>query len=260
MSPATSQAASGAMSYEKIAVHPITTALGAEIEGVDLGRPLDNQTADEVHRALLENLVIFFRGQDMSTEAHKAFARSFGPLNIHPYVEAIPGDPEILEVLKDVDDTRNFGGLWHIDLTFLEKPPLGSVIYAKEVPESGGDTLWSNMTMAYEALSDGMKALLDGLIGVHAALNVYGPKAITGQERRAAMSMQLDQTEKAVDSADHPIVRTHPETGRKCLFLSGRRLFAPLQGHDRGGKRAAFGLPQRPRGPAGIHLPLPLGE
>ena len=132
----------------------------------------------------------------------------------------MPGHPEILEVLKDVDDEQNFGGLWHIDLTFLEEPPLGSVLYARELPPTGGDTLWANLYTAYETLSDGMKRMIDGLVGIHSAVRVYGPEDETDYRNRKT-SMDLDQTEEALEEVEHPVVRTHPETGRKCLFLGG---------------------------------------
>jgi alpha-ketoglutarate-dependent taurine dioxygenase len=208
------------MSYRKIRVRPLTTALGAEIEGVDLSRPQNDETMAEIHRAFLENLVIFFHDQHITPDQQKEFSRYFGPLNIHPFVEPMPGHPEILEVLKDVDDAVNFGGLWHIDLTFLEEPPLGSVLYARETPDSGGDTLWSNMYLAHDALSDGMKQMLDGLVAIHSALRVYGPEDET-DARATGTSMQLDQTEDAREAVEHPLVRTHPETGRKGLFLGG---------------------------------------
>jgi taurine dioxygenase len=208
------------MTYDKIQVKPLTTALGAEIGGVDLSQPLDNETMDEIHRAFLEYLVIFFHDQHITPEQHIAFSRHFGALNIHPFVEAMPGHPEILEVLKEPDDVMNFGGLWHIDLTFLEKPPLGSILYAKEIPDAGGDTLWTNLYLAYDALSDGMRDMLDGLIAIHSAVKVYGPEDETNF-RDTKTSMQLDQTEQALDIVEHPLVRTHPDTGRKGLYLGG---------------------------------------
>lgn len=208
------------MEYQKIQVHPVTTAIGAEIAGVDLSETLDNQTADEIHRAFLDHQVIFFRDQHITPDQQKEFARGYGPLNIHPFVTAMDGHPEILEVLKDIDDEQNFGGLWHIDLTFLEEPPLGSVLYAREVPAAGGDTLWTNLYMAYETLSDGMRRMLDGLVAIHSAVKVYGPEDETNF-RNDRTSMHLDQTEEALEIVEHPLVRTHPETGRKCLFLGG---------------------------------------
>lgn len=212
------------MDYQTIDVRPLNTAIGAEIAGVDLSRPLDNRQSDEIHRAFNEYLVIFFRDQHLTPEQHKGFARRFGELNVHPHVKALDGHPEVIEVVKDVQDTRNFGGLWHIDLTFLERPSLGSMLYAREVPDYGGDTLWGNMYLAYETLSEGMRALLDPLVGIHSGIAVYGPKEITGRDREKKMSMRLAQTEEADDEVEHPLVRTHPETGRKSLFAGGSYL------------------------------------
>lgn len=207
------------MTYEAIEVKPVTTALGAEIRGVDLSKPLDNAVADEVHRAFLEHQVIFLRDQRITVDQHKEFSRRFGTLNIHPFVGAMDGHPEVLEVLKNPDDTRNFGGLWHTDLTFLEEPPLGSILYAREVPEYGGDTLWASMYQAYDALSDGMKQMLDGMVAVHSAAKVYGPDQYSGDHRTGKTSMKMDQTWEATGTVEHPVVRTHPETGRKGLYV-----------------------------------------
>ena len=212
------------MEYRSIDVRPLNNALGAEIAGVDLSAPLDNRQAEEIHTAFLENLVVFFRDQHLTPDQHKSFARRFGDLNVHPHVKSLDGHPEILEVRKDEKDTRNFGGLWHIDLTFVERPSLGSLLYAHEVPDRGGDTLWGNMYLAYETLSDGMKKMLDPLVGVHSGIEVYGPKEITGADRDKRMSMKMAQTDDADRDVEHPIVRTHPETGRKSLFVGGNYL------------------------------------
>ena len=171
------------MPYETIDVRPVTTAPGAEVYGVDLSRPLDNATSEELHRAFLDHLVLFFHDQHMTPEQQITFARRYGELNVHPFVESLAGYPEIVEVLKNQGDSKNFGGLWHIDLTFLEAPPMAAILYAKEVPPHGGDTLFTNLYMAYETLSDGMKAMVDGLVGVHSPIRVYGPKEISGVDR-----------------------------------------------------------------------------
>jgi taurine dioxygenase len=208
--------------YETIQVRPVTAALGAEVTGVDLSRPLDNRAGDEVHRAFLEHAVLFFPDQHMTPGEQCTFARRFGELNSHPYVGgALADHPEVLEILKDVEDTKNFGGLWHADLTFLEEPPLGAVLYAKEIPEIGGDTLWCNLTLAYESLSEGLRRMLDGLTGIHSALDVYGSREVGGPNRTGNASMDIDQRDDAVEEVEHPLVCTHPETGRKCLYLSG---------------------------------------
>jgi taurine dioxygenase len=208
------------MGSRTIEVKRLSSALGAEVRGVDLSRPIDDQTWSEVHRAFLDHLVLFFPDQTLTPEQQIAFGCKFGTLNVHPYVKALAGYPEVLEVLKEPDAEANFGGAWHADLTFLTEPPLGSILYAKEVPEVGGDTMWANLYLAYETLSKGMKELVDGLIGVHSAVLLYGSPKVGGTGFGGKMSMQVDQKDEAAREVEHPLVRTHPETGRKILAIS----------------------------------------
>ncbi len=199
------------MGYQAIDVQPIAGALGAELAGVDLSQDLDNETISDIHQAFLDHLVIFFRDQHITPDQHKALGRRFGTLNIHPYVQGMEGHPEIVQVIREPGEARNWGGNWHADVTFLEKPALGSILYARAVPPHAGDTIWSNMYLAYETLSDGMKAMLQGLRAVHSS----GEAARFSQ---AYKSMRLKEGEP-IESV-HPVVRTHPETGRKLLFVS----------------------------------------
>ena len=207
------------MSSPSIEVKPLTTALGAVIEGVNLSQPMGDLAVDEIRHAFLDHQVVFFRGQRLSPRDLKTFAERFGKLNLHPFVDGMADDPEILEVVKEPDETRNFGGQWHTDLPFLDRPPLGSILYAREVPGAGGDTMWANLYLAYEALSSGMKKLLDGLVAVHAAGPVYGQPGSDSGPRGGKTSMKLTRNEGAGAPVEHPVVRTHPETGRKCLFV-----------------------------------------
>lgn len=201
----------------EINVTPISGALGAEIEGVDLSQDLSNEAFDKVHRAFLDHHVIFFRDQnDLSPERHKAFGRRFGSLNVHPYVKGMEGHPEILEIIKEPEEKTNFGGGWHTDMSFLEEPALGSILHAIEVPPYGGDTLWANQHKAYDALSDGLKATLEGLTAIHSAGREYGPR---GQSAMGRQSMETKQADDAPEF-EHPVVRTHPETGRKGLYVN----------------------------------------
>jgi taurine dioxygenase len=170
------------MTYETISVAPIAGALGAEVSGADLAQELPDATIAEIRRALLDHLVIFFRDQDLTPEQHLALGRRFGPLQVHDFVEAMPEHPEILVVRKEPEETRNFGGGWHTDVSYLERPSLGSLLYALKVPEFGGDTLFANQYLAYETLSDGMKRMLDGLIAIHSARRPYGVNAARAQE------------------------------------------------------------------------------
>jgi taurine dioxygenase len=201
-----------------ITVNRIAGALGAEISGVDLSQPLGDNVIGEIRHALLEHCVIFFRDQHLTPDQHLAFGRRFGPLQIHDFVEGTEANEEILEVRKEEHETRNFGGNWHTDVSYLERPALGSVLYAKEVPEYGGDTMFANQYLAYEALSDGMKKMLEGMTAIHSARRSYGLNAV---RRGEDASMKIRLTEEAHGEVEHPVIRTHVETGRKVLYVNG---------------------------------------
>ena len=211
------------MAYRNIETRPISGALGAEIHGVDLAEPLDEANFAEIREALHDHLVIFFRDQTITPEQHLAFSRWFGEVETHAYAKGLPGHPEILPVIKEAEDrAANFGGIWHSDVSFHEAPPMGQILYALEVPESGGDTIFVNMYRAYDALSDGMKALLDGLKAIHTGERSYGASnsQVTLRQDQFSRSMDVQVKEDAADEVAHPVVRTHPETGRKSLFVS----------------------------------------
>src|ERR1051325_841985 len=209
------------MTYQSISVRPISGALGAVVEGVDLSADLDNATASDVHKALLDHCVIFFRNQHLTPEQHLRLGRRFGTLNVHEFVEAMPGHPEILVVAKSENDKRNFGGGWHSDVTYLDEPALGSILYALEVPPYGGATIFANQYLAYETLSPGMKRLLDGLTAIHSARHIYGVGADNDYARMDGLgAMKILRNEAAHRETEHPVVRTHPETGRKCLYVN----------------------------------------
>jgi len=200
---------------ERIQVTPVSPAVGAEIAGVDISQTLDDQTVAEIRAALLEHLVVFFRGQILTPESLLAFARRFGKLSRYPFVKGMDDYPDVVEVVKREDEIHNFGGIWHSDTTYLDCPPLGSVLYAVEIPPVGGDTLFANMYLAYETLSDGMKEFLDGLKAVNSAQKA---DAAVGRLKRA--SERPGGEDPSAVEAVHPIVRTHPETGRKALFVN----------------------------------------
>jgi taurine dioxygenase len=207
--------------YDTLQLRPIAGALGAEIAGVDLARPLSEEQFAEIRRAFLEHLVIFFRDQALTPEQHTEFSARFGGLSRMPYVKALDDHPDIIAVLKEADEQKIsvFGGAWHSDFSFLEEPPLGSVLYALEVPPYGGDTLWSNMYAAYDALSEGMKRLLDGLVAQHSG-HVYGMDAVPA-DLRTSRSIAISRNNPEADiERGHPVVRIHPETGRKALFVN----------------------------------------
>jgi taurine dioxygenase len=209
-------------SFKHITVTPYAATLGAEVGGVDLAQDLPDEVIAEIRQALLQNLVIFFRGQALTPEQHLAFARRFGPLSLHDQVEGMDDYPEIIEVRKEPQDERNFGGAWHGDVTYLEEPPLGSVLYALEIPQVGGDTLWANQYVAYETLSDGMRAMLDRLTVMHTPAKIFG---LYSKDWSKDSSVKTAPSEAAEFETEHPLIRTHPETGRKLLYVSG--LYTP---------------------------------
>ncbi len=194
-------------------IEPVTPLIGAVVSGVDLSRPLSDNELGAVRQALLDHLVIFFRGQDLTIGQHKAFGRQFGELHVHPARDrnGIEGHPEILYLDAGPDTTRVNGDDWHSDVSCDAEPPMGSILRLFEVPPSGGDTLFASMYAAYDALSEPMKAFLGGLSALHDG----GPNYID-RARRAGVY----KPGKVFPANVHPVVRTHPETGRKALFVN----------------------------------------
>lgn len=201
--------------YTRIAVTPVAPALGAELAGVDLRQPLDGETVAEIRRAFLEHQVVFFRGQDLDSAAFLAFARRFGRPVEYPFVRGIEGFPEIIEVLKREHETVNFGGIWHSDTAYLETPPMGTMLIAREVPPRGGDTLFASMYRAYETLPPALRRRLEGARAVNCSAKADVTRT---REDRIRDSPAADV--KTVYEAEHPVVRTHPETGRKALYVN----------------------------------------
>ena len=201
------------MTYETIEVAPLSPAIGAEISGVDLAEPLGNQAFAEIHDALMAHQVIFFRDQVMDWEQHKAFGRRFGELHVHPTAPSPEGHPEILTIRGDAKSKRVAGQHWHSDVSCDEEPPMGSILHLHEVPEPGGDTMFASMYAAYEALSEPMKEFLDGKKAWHESEHVHG-------QRYGHKGGMRDGEENPFPKALHPIVRTHPVTGRKALFVN----------------------------------------
>ena len=204
--------------YRNIDVVPLSGACGAEIGGVDLSKMISQSVFSEIRQALLEWHVVFFRDQCLSSEALKNFARGFGELELHTILKGLEGHPEILEVVTDAEDEHVYAEGWHADVTYQERPTMGAVLYAKEVPELGGDTLFSNQYMAYEALSFGMRRLLSGLNAVHSSKYVYG-------DRQSEMDLkdeylQVSRTDAQGAESIHPVIRTHPETARQSLLVN----------------------------------------
>ena len=210
--------------YRHIRVEPIAGAIGAEISGVDLAK-LNEDIFAEIRRAFAEYLVLCFHGQQISPQDQCAFASRFGPLTRHPLIKTLDDYPHVAPLIRDADASgMNFGGVWHADTTFMQSPPLGTTLYAIEVPPYGGDTMFANLYLAYESLSPGMRALCDRLILVHSAAGAYDPGRGTADPKQSLIGqkgMQYTMTEDPRKEMEHPLVCVHPETGRKLLWLPG---------------------------------------
>ena len=209
----------GGSSYRLIEVRPLSSAVGAEVSGVDLV-DCDGPTFIEIHRAFLNHHVLFFRDQELSLESHKAFGRRFGSLNVHPQYVPLDGHPEILPIVKEADAEHNIGGVWHSDITFLERPALGSILYAIDVPATGGDTLFANQELAFEELSTGLRQLLLGLRAVHSDHTLSDRVEAENRNMTRSTKLSEEAMRQPVVENLHPVIRTHPETGRKSLFVN----------------------------------------
>jgi taurine dioxygenase len=193
---------------------PAGKTLGAEIRGLDLSHDLDGATVAEIKKLLVAHLLLIFRDQDISPEQQAVFARRFGALQRHDYVPGLPEYPEVIEIRKEPQYVQNFGGIWHSDNSYLPNPPLGSILYALEIPDEGGDTLWANQYLAYEDLPPSLKRQIEPLFAVHSPETAFGTMSRIDARRFASK-------EPSTHEVVHPLVRTHPETGRKALFHSG---------------------------------------
>ena len=193
---------------------------GAEISGVDASRALDPETVRVLRGALADHCVIFLRDQELTPDQQKAFARHFGPLAQTPFIRPLEGHPEMMRIVREADEKKklNFGGRWHSDMTFSAEPVLGTCLYARESPPVGGDTIWTNQMLAFDALSPGMQRMLERLTVMHSAKRSYGPQGTYADDD--LKSMRIQASEAALQEQPHPCVRTHPETGRKILFVN----------------------------------------
>jgi alpha-ketoglutarate-dependent taurine dioxygenase len=198
------------MSYPTIEVRKSTPHIGAEIHGIDLSRPLSDEQFRDVHAALMDNLVIFFRDQKLSLERHKELGARFGKLHFHPAAPRVfPEHPEVFVIKADENSTYVAGEDWHSDVSCDAEPPMGTILYLTEVPpDGGGDTLFANMYLAYDRLSPRIRTLLDGMTAIHDGEQLYRGR------------YGNDDTGKVYPRAEHPVVRTHPVTGRKSLYVN----------------------------------------
>src|ERR1043166_7044763 len=204
------------MATNALDIRPLSGALGAEILGIDLAHEVSDETIAAIRAAWLEPLVIFFRDQNLEPAQLLMLARRFGEPIEYPFVKGLEGFPQITPVIKLEHEKINFGGLWHSDTAYLERPPMASMLIAPETPPRGGDTLFANMYRAWETLSDGMRRMLDGLVVVNSSAKADVTKT---REDRVRDSAKNDARQEYV--AEHPVVRTHPETGRKALYANG---------------------------------------
>jgi taurine dioxygenase len=198
------------MDNPRLEIRKSTPGIGAEVFGLDLSQPLSDQQFRAVHDALMDNLVLFFRDQKLTVEQHKAFGSRFGKLHVHPAAPGlIPDHPEIFVIQADEKSTQVAGEDWHSDVSCDLEPPMGSILYLTEAPpDGGGDTLFANMYLAYETLSAPVKKMLSGLTAIHAGERYYRGR------------YGVNDAGKTYPSSEHPVVRTHPITGRKCLFVN----------------------------------------
>lgn len=189
-------------------IRKVTPVIGAEIHGIDLSQPLGNHAFQEIHDALMDNLVIFFRDQTMTHEQQKALGRRFGELHIHPAAPSVDGHPEIMKIHADANSKFVNGESWHSDVSCDAEPPMGSILYMRTLPDIGGDTLFANMYAAFDALSAPMRKMLSGLTAIHDGEHLYRGRYDT------------DDRGRKYPRADHPVIRTHPVTGRQALFVN----------------------------------------
>ena len=203
------------MAERKLVISPVSPSIGAEVSGIDLLEPLDPETVLRLRQALLNHGVIFFRDQKLSPGQQMTFAEHFGEAVEYPFIKGLRDHPLVVPILKREGETANFGGVWHSDTAYLPEPPMATILYAKEVPKVGGDTLFADMYMAYETLSDGMKAVLAPLKALNSGATQAAADTRKDRIEDSGKDISAFQTE-----AVHPVVRTHPETGRKALYVN----------------------------------------
>lgn len=199
-----------------LTITPLSSALGAQIDGVDLTQPLNDQQRTAIEQALLEHQVIFFKNQSITPQQQARFAANFGDLHIHPIYPNVPEQPEVLVLDTAVTDVRD-NAVWHTDVTFLPTPAMGAVLIAKQLPAFGGDTLWASGIAAFEGLSKPLQVLLDGLTATHDFTKSFPLERFGSTPEDLA---RWEQTRKNNPPLSHPVIRTHPVNGRKSLFVN----------------------------------------
>jgi len=227
------------MRKSRLDVRPLSGAGGAEIFGVDVAQDLDDDTVRDIRDALNEHCVVFFRDQQIDVARHKAFARKFGPLFIHPNYGTTGDDPEVVMVRREPGDAGHIGEDWHTDTTMVAEPPMGAILYGIDVPPYGGDTMFANQYLAYDALSPTMRKMLEGLRGVHSDITEAGPLA--GKKNKSRSTKHRDDAAWQETRNTHPIVRTNRETGRRCLFVNAANTIG-IEGMTEAESKALLGF------------------
>ena len=200
----------------QIEVVPVSGGVGVEVHNVDIKSGIDAGTFDELRAAFVEHGLIFLRDQDITPDQHIAFAERWGEININRFFPRLDGYDQIATVTKEPDQTTNIGGGWHTDHSYDHVPAMGSILIARETPPVGGDTLFACMYTAYDTLSDGLKQTLEDMKAVHSSRHIFGEQS----SYRDTMKDRFSNPEDATQDAVHPVVITHPESGRKALYVN----------------------------------------
>lgn len=206
--------------YRTIEVSPLSPALGGIISGVDIAAGVSDEQFAEIRQAFIDYSVIFFRDQQITPDQHIEFARRWGEINVNRFFQAVDSHPIIAEVRKEADQKKNIGAEWHTDHSYDEIPAMGSILYAREVPAVGGDTLFASMYAAYDALSDGLKQMLSSMNAEHSSRHVFGEVAYSDRDLDD-LGSRLGNTEAATQDAVHPVIIKHPLSGRSALYVNG---------------------------------------
>jgi taurine dioxygenase len=207
-------------SFNTIEVMPLSPALGAEVSGVDIAAGIDQEQFAELRQAYIDYGVIFLREQHITPDQHLEFARRWGDINVNRFFQAVATHPSIAEVRKEADQKANIGSSWHTDHSYDQIPAMGSILYAREVPSVGGDTLFASMYAAYDALSDGLKAMLSTMSALHSSRHAFGDGAYLDTDMED-LGGRLGNTEAATQDAIHPVIIRHPLSGRLALYVNG---------------------------------------
>ena len=206
--------------FETIEVSPLSPALGGIISGVDIAAGVSDEQFAEIRQAFIDYSVIFFRDQQITPDQHIEFARRWGEINVNRFFQAVDSHPIIAEVRKEADQKANIGAEWHTDHSYDVVPAMGSILYAREVPTVGGDTLFASMYAAYDALSDGLKQMLSSMNAEHSSRHVFGEVAY-GDRDLDDLGSRLGNTDAATQDSIHPVIIRHPLSGRPALYVNG---------------------------------------